>query len=302
MKYVIIAGSEKSGTTSLYQYLADSGLFANSIVKETDYFRQTTAVSENEYKQKYYRPNPGNNVYLEGSPGYLSDSYIAAKNIASTLSNYQLIFCLRNPLDRLKSSFLFHKSRLYIPENMNFDHYVSLCMKYERGELSQFPIGEWFLRVPDCGKYFKHLSDFVDACGRDTLKIIAFDELKNNPRSVVNSVLSVADIQTNFYDSYEFGQSNVTFAYKNKLFQRAALFLNHSLESVWLRCPKIKARLLSLYQHFNGKGKEKTIVSDKTKAMLFDFYRDDIKELARAGFISELTATAWLADMSPKYD
>lgn len=302
MKYLIIAGSEKSGTTSLYQYLADSGLFANSLVKETDYFRNQNLTSnsqeaEQEYLNKFFKIDAGKTWCLEASPGYLSDSHIAAANIAKTLKKYELVLCLRNPFDRLKSSFLFHKSRLYLPNEMDFNDYVALCMQYEKGELTNYPIKDWFLRVPDCGKYYKHLKDFYQNDDERKLHIFTFEELSRNPGNVVKTILSVTDINTDFYENYQFGQSNVTFGYKNESFQRLALGVNNALERVWVRLPGLKSFLLKLYQKVNGKNKERIAVTDKTKATLLSFYLQDIENLVAKGIVSKAIAEKWISSM-----
>jgi hypothetical protein len=302
MKYLIIAGSEKSGTTSLYQYLADSNLFSNSMVKETDYFRNKnldleSQLAEQEYLNKYFKAAANKGWCLEASPGYLSDSQITAPNIAKTLKNYELVFCLRNPFDRLKSSFLFHKSRLYLPKDMDFNDYVALCMQYEKSELADYPIEEWFLRVPECGKYYMHLQDFCQSGGEGRLHIFTFDELSRNPKSVVKSILATVGINTDFYDDYNFGQSNVTFGYKNESLQRLALGVNKTLERVWVKFPVLKSHLLKLYQRVNGRSKERIQVTDKTKSILYDFYAKDIESLASKGMLPVSVAENWISSM-----
>jgi hypothetical protein len=276
-KYLIIAGSEKCGTTSVFQYLSDSGSFTVSKKKETDYFRKASDLSLAGYLQEFTEQQ-SDKIFLEASPGYLTDSRLAAKNMHATLKEYHLVFCLRNPLDRLKSSFLFHKSRLYIPKEMSFADYFDECLKYENGLKTSGTISEWCLRVPDAGKYYKHLCDFT-YLNKDNITLVSFEAITTDPKSVVTTIQHKLGIDSSFYDTYDFNKSNVTAGHKNDTVQTLALGINKILENFWQKNPNIKKRLLRIYGKINGAPKEKIELSDSLKKKITDYYQDDLDAL-----------------------
>lgn len=282
--YLIIGGTEKSGTTSLYHYLSAHPAVTGSLKKETDFFRvEGGAVGSHrltDYKQLFPSASAGA-VYMEASPGYLADSAHAAAAIATLLPQARLIFVLRDPIDRLISSFQFHQSRLYLPESMSFDTYIELCMMYEKGEVTPASCGlkEWFLRVPDAGLYARHLKDFYEHFPREQIRVVAFDELGRDARAVMRAIAQWAGLDPAFYQDYEFERSNVTFAARRAWLQRLALFVNRRCEPFFNRFPGVKRRMLAIYKTINGRSAERPLMSAGTQARLVEYYRQDVEDL-----------------------
>lgn len=300
-KFLIIAGTEKAGTTSLFQYLTDAGIFNVSKKKETDYLRRpANEISRDDYVKEFSNKVSGG-VYLEGSPGYLADSKIVTKNILKLeLQNECFVFLLRSPLSRLKSSFIFHKSRLYLDKSMSFDEYIKLCMDYEAGNEPAINIDSWFLRVPDSGLYFKHISDYV-ALNINNVFVCSFDDFTANPMTIIKKIMTKLSLPLDFYLDYKFERSNITKGFNNSYVQYVALKVNRLLEPIFFKTPGLKRVLLSLYQRLNGAPKERVILSRDTLATLRDFYKDDIRQLVRNGYIDQATADNWLLEFEPQH-
>ena len=294
-KFLIIAGTEKAGTTSLYQYLSDSGLFTVSLKKETNYLRNSQSlVNYQSYIENFEVPS-GNKYYLESSPGYLADSGVVVRNIKKlSLQNSNYIFLLRSPLSRLKSSFLFHKSRLYIPKDLSFNEYIEKCMKFETGVAPvDLGLDEWFLRVPDAGLYYKHLIDFINA-DIENLTVIPFDFLSSEPKKCVNFILDNIEIKSDFFNNYDFNTSNVTNGFRFTILQSLALFLNKNLESIFYKYPSFKRFFLAIYKSINGAPKENIHLSQDLKKLLKSYYYDDLVSLERDQLVPKDIIRAWL--------
>lgn len=282
-KFFIIAGSEKCGTTSLFQYLADSELFNISIQKETDYFRKSVNPTIKSYVEEFSTSDL-NKIFLEASPGYLTDSEIVTDKIKTTLTNHHLFFCLRDPTDRFISSYNFRKSRLYIPSEMSLGDYFEQCCLFEQGKETDSRLDEWSLRTLDGGNYFKHLSRFERNGIR--FSIIPFDDLAKNPRGVLQAILDIANIRSDFYDQYSFEKNNVTIGFKNKTLQRIALKLNKQLEYFWVKNPKVKKALLNLYRKLNGKKSPIKSIDSPIYEKIRQYYKEDY-EMYNEHFLSE---------------
>ena len=295
--YLIIAGTEKSGTTSVYHYLYAHPKVLGSVRKETDYFRSAPPYALAEYESLFSGGESGL-ICMEASPGYLADSSVSAPAMLSIIPDAKILFILRDPIDRLLSSFVFHQSRFFIPIDMSFDDYIDLCMRFERGNVSQKETGldEWFLRVPDAGRYAVHLKDYQARFTQTQLKVLTLDRLKHDVRSFMLEVCEWAGLDKEFYDDFEFVSSNVTFSPRYAWFQRIGIWANETLEPFFNRNPAVKQRMVSLYKQFNGQVAEKPHMSQQTKQLLLDYYTDDVEELVRC-FGSDVTeACNWLRD------
>ncbi|MCA6129175.1 hypothetical protein [Thalassolituus oleivorans] len=296
-KYLIIAGTEKAGTTSLFQYLLDSGFYFPSHKKETDYFRRETCFSEKEYEREFDTNNSRGCCFLEASPGYLADSSLVVKNISSLDLGYILfVFLLRSPLGRLKSSFLFHKSRLYIDRNMTIDEYIDLCFRYEAGESAiDLGLDDWFLRVLDSGRYFKHLCDYMDLKNKE-IKIYSFEEFSRDPKSCVVSIQRTMGFPYDLYNDYDFHVSNVTAGHRSDFIQKYALLVNHAFEKFFYRYPGVKKKLLKIYRILNGAEKEVASINDFNMNRLLKFYSNDMEHLLSSGLISREVFDTWIKE------
>lgn len=294
-KFLIIAGTEKSGTTSLYQYLCDSGLFTPSVKKETDYLRNSLDETSLEGYINNFDVSSGSSVYLESSPGYLADSRIVVENITKLgLKKSSFIFLLRSPLSRLKSSFLFHKSRLYIPKNLSFKEYIEKCMKYDDGvEPADLGLREWCLRVPDAGLYYKHLLDFSNA-DINKLMVVPFEDFSHDPKKCINAIIESVGMQTDFFNNYDFRTSNVTKGFRFSFLQSFALRVNKKLEFFFYRYPTVKRNILPLYGLLNGAPKENVHINDELKAVLRNYYLNDLMSLESNKIVSKEIVRAWL--------
>ncbi len=106
---LIIAGINKSGTTSIYRYLADHPECCGSKIKETCfYLGKNDEVSGYE---KYFEDCNDEKVVFEATPGYFYCGDTIAYKIKKQIKEVKIIIALRNPTDRL------------------YSYYKSLCKK-----------------------------------------------------------------------------------------------------------------------------------------------------------------------------
>jgi hypothetical protein len=106
MKFLIIPGYAKSGTTFLYEQLAQSGAPINLPKrKELDYFR--SAHDFKGYLEQFETQDP-DKVFLDASPLYALPGSGAVDRIKSALNGHdvKILFCLREPLARAYSHYM----------------------------------------------------------------------------------------------------------------------------------------------------------------------------------------------------
>ena len=100
----IIAGAQKAGTTSLFDYLSGHPACAPSNTKEVHYFDQAFHRGDAWYRMHFPVQETNTRMCFESSPYYMFDPRVPAR-IAQTLPNAKLIFLLRNPVSRAYSHY-----------------------------------------------------------------------------------------------------------------------------------------------------------------------------------------------------
>lgn len=109
----VIAGAQKAGTTSLFDYLSGHPQCAASLTKEVHYFDQHFARGENWYRMHFpvhgaalsaAHGEPSKTYNFESSPYYMFDPRVPAR-MQQTLPRAKAIFLLRNPVSRAYSHY-----------------------------------------------------------------------------------------------------------------------------------------------------------------------------------------------------
>lgn len=295
MKHLVIAGTEKSGTTSVYHYLGSHPEVCPSIRKETDYFRKKGDQNLREYLNNF-KCDDTDKLFLESSPGYLAESKYVCSRMLSIIPDVNLLFILRDPIERLISSFTFHKSRLNIPQSMDFDIYVKLCMEYENNKNIEdnSKLDVWQLRVPSAGLYASLLGDYFKTFPHDRILVLTQDMLKKDPVLFMKIICKWVDINESFYENYSFDKANVTFLHRNTYIQNIALKLNEKLEPFFTKHKYSKKMLLKLYKLINAKNKYKPILRGETIELLRDYYHEDHEKLKTILGQAQLENLGWL--------
>lgn len=277
MNFFIIGGTEKAGTTALFNFFYGHPQIIPSIKKETNYFRDTTTPDFDRYLGEFSHKKGV--VYFEASPGYLAESKTVIHNIKKTISdnNIKLIFILRDPAERLFSSFSFHKSRGYISDSTSLNDYLDAAIAYRDTGHIKDGITEWALKSVFHGEYEEHVKKFMEAFG-DNVKFISYDDFKNDPDHIVRDLCGYVGLDESYFDGFEYFSANKTFKPKFKFIHAQLIKINRLLEPFFFRYPKVKSYLLSVYKRIN-KGKKDNI-NEKEKARVASLYADSVIELA----------------------
>jgi len=170
INYLYIGG-HKCGSTWLHDMLVQHPEIDMPKQKEPRFF------------DIYYKK--GFNFYYnlwggEGLMGEFSTSYFIDKGALHRIREHnpdvKLILSLRNPLDRTISHYK-HWNRVSGVGNIEINQY-----------LKDVPC------VLDRSYYYKHLKEVFSLFQRENIKIILFDDIKNNPKEVVRSVFSYLEV------------------------------------------------------------------------------------------------------------
>ncbi len=247
---VIIAGTNKAGTTSLFRYLSDHPDVCPSSIKEVTFFSgiqgPLTAEGLDEYASYFDHCTTDSKIRLEASPNYLTGGRRVAELIHQCIPDARLIFILREPVSRLLSNFLRRTQRLHTRfRNMTAEDYVQALIDSAQGEDGGL-VGEFRSVV-----YATLLAEYLQVFDKAQIKVMFFDDLATDTPGFVTSVCEFIGIDASHYDDYRFYVENKTRLYRSKKLQKLAFRANMRLEPWLNRLPAVRRGLRDFYNRIN---------------------------------------------------
>lgn len=275
----IIGGTEKAGTTSVFTYLGEHPQVCGASSKETDFFRQTLSGNPTQdrsnYARYFSRCPESVPIVMEASPGYLGEAASVVPRMSSLLPDVKLLFILRDPIERLYSSYNFHIGKLNIAEDIGFGDYIEKCLAYERSEAAPRELGmdEWYLKAMRAGRYADFLAPYFAAFPRTNIKVMFFEQLRDAVAAFMLELSGFLEIDSAFWEGYGFTKTNVTFSGSNRSLHKVAIFLNSKSEPFLRQRPKLKRFLVGVYKKLNQAREGYSPMPGSARVRLDDYYR-----------------------------
>ncbi len=176
--HFIIAGAQKSGTTTLYAMLSHHPDICMSDRKETDFFARG---ANGDFSYDSYRKLfSGDGRWLgEASPVYAMRHEFpgVAERIHTAVPEARIIYVVRDPVARAISQYKHDYLAGRIPD-------------------TRFP-GPLEERIGHCiatSSYFEQLSPFAELFPKDRILVLDFDELVTNPTSTARRITDFLDL------------------------------------------------------------------------------------------------------------
>lgn len=292
----VIGGTEKAGTTSIFTYLSEHPQVCGSKVKETDFFRNHATgdleVDASRYAEYFDRCGADARLYMEASPGYLGGGERVAARMHALIPEARLLFVLRDPVDRLYSSFNFHVGKLNLPADMSFETYIDKCIAYAGGQsdAASLGIGDWYLKAIIHGRYADYLEPFFRLYGQSRIKIMFFEDLNRDVAGFMAELSEFLEISPEFFAGYDFRKINATFSGKVKWLHQLAVYVNGKTEPFLRQRPRLKRDIVDTYKKFFQAREGYDPMSDAARTKLRAYYRPSIEALQ--GYVASGT-TPW---------
>ena len=245
----IIGGAPKCGTSSLYFWLAAHPEACASKEKETFFF----APEVNRFNRAHHFLRDGyegyarlfahcrgKKVVFEATAPYIYYPS-AVEGLAGLPEKPKILFILREPGARTLSQYLFEKHRTGRVSG-SFAEYVQ-----EPGIL-------------DHGHYARYLQAWVDALGREHIRVVLFEEVMQQPRAAMQELASWLGIDPGFYEAFDFATRNETVSIKKKGLHQWGLRVQKYIPH------KVQALLLPLYLKVNAGGRPRATLEEKERA------------------------------------
>lgn len=186
-------------------------------MKETRFFLDEDYPVKSKYKfsaglgryLEFFQPFT-KEILVEASPDYLY-SRNTPSSIVNSLPNVKLVFILRNPVDRFISWYNFCIQNSTIKKDISI---------YQYFEMQQPDDGHKYhhqhLMTLAQGKYSTYLQPYIDIFGMDRIHICFMENLKENPLQFMGNLCSFLNIESTFYNEYQFEIHNPTNNLKNQ--------------------------------------------------------------------------------------
>lgn len=290
-----ILGAQKCGTDALYDALQRHPDVHMSPNKEPAFFSMDEALPDFRiptpgYKHrlvydrsKYLRQfadASGQRAIGEASAIYLSSYFPdrTAARIRRDVPHARLIALLRQPADRAYSAFNFYRARDLEPLN---DFNAALAAESERIRTNEIPD----IRHRANGFYYANLTPYFDLFRREQIRVYLYDDLRSNPRSVLQDICRFLDIDDQV--ELDLHQRNVTYLNRS---QRLWRFLERPTpqQMRWRkRIPAAAAQQLLRWNQFRPPPLDPALRRSLTQE-----FRDDILHLQQ---LIDRDLSHWLA-------
>lgn len=178
----IIVGAQKCATTSLYHILKQHPNLAASKIKEPRFFLGENAyrirVKSTEEYEMLFNKKEGQ-LAFEATPEYTRSRDF---NVAGKIFEYnramKIIYCVRNPVERIISQHHFlYKKRFINSRNKNINRYISK---------GRDPIAR--------SQYYNQIEPYIEKFGHDNVLIIFFEDFAQRPSEVISRVCNFLKI------------------------------------------------------------------------------------------------------------
>lgn len=288
---LFVPGAAKCGTTSLHDLLNCHPNICMSAVKEPVFWNSDGI--HNVKRIHWYNQlfeNSDAKILGESTTSYMYFPVFISNVKKLFPSSPKFIFILRNPIDRSYSHYWWLKGRSQ--ENRTFSEAIKADLNRSLDRYSYLP--DYYYHF---GLYGKYIKKFIDAFGRESIKIITLEELQEDRLKVLNSCFTFLGIQT--LSSIPDIRSNETVRLKYpKLFH----FINKTASGKYRytkiakylisreRIDRIKRKLKNM-RYFKGSEKlEYDNLSLEERNWIKSIYEDDVKLLKQ---ISGLSFEKW---------
>ncbi len=215
--YIIIGGSTKCATSSVFMYLADHPSVSRSKLKESRFFwtgeyplkkEQVNYLDGIEKYDQLFEDKAGATFRLEATPDYLYSSK-TAQLIHENLKKVKLIFIFRDPVSRIISWYKFARQLNLITSDVSIDDYILAQLNATNSNPPQY------MRAVEQCRYQHYLEDYQRIFGTDDILVLKYEDLSKHPIEATHKVCTFLGIDESFYNTYDFKIVNQSVNIKN---------------------------------------------------------------------------------------
>jgi hypothetical protein len=208
----LVAGFSKCGTTSLCDLLSQHPDVCISREKEPYFFCADDFDNNWDWYLELFSHAKDDQLHGEGSTYYsnIDHEEFSRKNLFELYPELKIIFIIRNPFDRLESSY---KEMHHRGPEFGFDAHFGI------GNILQQKSN-----MLDDTRYWSRLKNYLDFFPKNQIQVIFLEDLKSKPESVTRECLSFLEIDSSIALEYTQLNSGAEKLYDSKVLRRLRRF------------------------------------------------------------------------------
>lgn len=221
---VMIIGAQKAGTTSLLRYLGEHPQCISHPQKEFSYFtdKKEYLLGLNTTLKKYYaHQNHDKSTKLIAKNAGIFTDISALSRLKQNNPNCELIFILRNPVERTYSSYLMEKN--FGTLNFDFTELPKLIRKHQNNENDRWDF-DFFIEY---SLYSTHLKNIYNYFPKTQVKIILYEDFKNDTLGICKNIFSLINVDDSFIPNIDV-KHNVTIKTRSNIYARVVKHILHN--------------------------------------------------------------------------
>lgn len=290
--FLLIGGTTKAATTSLFSYLRSHPSVCASSLKESRFFLdEDYPLSAHhrfrdglQYFDRLFLPSEEPvSLYVEATPDYLY-SPGTPRRVRAALKNVKWVFVLREPRDRFVSWFGFARQCGLIPARTSLQDFIDM---QDRSMDAGRSVPQ-HCRVLAQGRYSGYLERYYEVFDRRDILVLYYEAFTQDPRSSMLRLCGFCGIDASFYDHFEFRRLNPTrppiFPLANRAYMRISRWMRYQvhdkprLHSVLRR---IRASAAMLWPQRRVGRADMVGLSRESMAFLDEYYCGEAERVAR---------------------
>ena len=283
---LIVGGTTKAATTSLFAWLADHPQVSAARIKETRFFLDLDYPLDSKYRfpdgleryETFFAP-PDGRVRVEATPDYLHSSGCADR-IARGLEGARVVFSLRDPLTRLWSWYRYARQTARLDVGTSFEQFLGRQVPAGTGGAAQE------LRALEQGAYAGYLERYLEAFGPERVHVLFFEELAMAPQESMEALARFAGIDPAFYRGHRFPVQNPTRDVRSPALERGTMRLAYHARNLTYRAPLVQGALRAvrrslapLFVRLGTRATSGEALAPATKVELVEHYAPSVRAL-----------------------
>lgn len=271
--------ASRSGTTWLSKCLAEHPEICFSSEKEVHFFDKDFNYRQGlSHYQTYFAHCDSNKIIGEYTPSYYKYDWIAQR-IAADFPDVKLIACLRDPIGRAFSNYLYNKKQ---GKDTKYDKFIDMPINHHH-----------FVK----GRYFECLRPYLKLFPREQIFITTFEEMLARPDEVVSQVYDFLGVDSSFEPPFLRSKVNQSALVANRLMLLAKVtarrhvikasplgnFLVRAAKKIGLRPVLRKIHQLNrkTVSYIEGSDYKNEKLEAQARVRFLPFLIDDIKKLEK---------------------
>lgn len=206
-----IVGAQKSGTTSLFQYIVDlADNFAEPERKELYFFTEHFQKGKTYYQSKFPMKQGKGIITGEATPDYLY-SPLVPKRVAGYYPDAKIVIILRDPVLRAYSQYQFQNNteKTQGRDDLSFAEAIATEeSRYSAKDAEDFAFSYKYHSYKARGRYAEQIKRWQQFYSPEQMLILELGDLNENPQAVIEQLFNFLGLTFKQNIQYAFKPSN----------------------------------------------------------------------------------------------